>query len=422
MIDKIFGMGMVFIVTIFVARYLGPEQFGMLAYATSLISIFAIAGHLGLAGLVVREIVKHPKKEDETLGTALGLKFFGMCIGVVSLIFFVLFTEDLNSTIFWLVIIMSSALLFQSLEVIDFWFNAHVKAKYASISRLVATSFASIFKILLIISSSTVIYFAIANVIQAIILGIILIYFYYKKSTLKLTQWKFSKSRAKELISQGWLIFLGTIFSIIYLKIDQVMLKWLVGTSEVGIYAVASSISEAWYFIPAAIVASVFPKLIKLKETNEIEYNKRLQQLFDILFILALLFAIFISFSSEFIIINFFGDDYINSAIILTIHIWAALFIFMRTAFSRWILIENVLIFSLITQGLGAITNVGLNYLFVPIYGGVGAAIATLLSYATASYISLLFYKKTRPVFWMMTKAMISPVRYSLDYLRARNG
>lgn len=197
------------------------------------------------------------------------------------------------------------------------------------------------------------------------------------------------------------------------------MLKWMAGSQEVGIFSVAATLSEAWYFIPIAIVTSVFTKLIKLKDSNPEQYQKRLQHLFDLLFMLALVVAVMVSFLAEPLILLMFGKPYVASAPILVVHIWAALFIFMRTAFSRWILIEHVLMFSLLTQGMGALVNVLLNFVLIPKFGGLGAAYATLLSYATASYFALLFYGKTRTIFWMMTKAMLSPVRY-LNVFRLR--
>ena len=115
-----------------------------------------------------------------------------------------------------------------------------------------------------------------------------------------------------------------------------------------------------------------------------------------------------------------FGEVYKNAASILMIHIWAALFIFMRALFSRWIVIEDVLIFSMITHGSGALLNIVLNYILIPQYGGEGAAYATLFSYATSSYFALLLYFKTRPIFWMMTKSLFSPLRYCFDILRGK--
>ena len=190
------------------------------------------------------------------------------------------------------------------------------------------------------------------------------------------------------------------------------MLKWLAGAEEVGIYSVAVTLSEGWYFVPVAIVASFFPRLIEIKQKNPTLYYYRLQQLFDFLLILAFTVAIILTIIAEPLISILFGDAYAASAPILVVHIWTALFIFMRAAFSKWIMIENVLMFSLITQGLGALVNVALNFWLIPQYGGLGAAYATLIAYATASYFALLLHPKTRIIFVMMTKSFLSPIRY----------
>lgn len=420
MAEKVFNLGIAFFVTIFVARYLGPKQFGVLSYAISLVSLFAIAGHMGLSSLVIREIVKKPDELDTTLGTTFFLKLFGISMGFIFLVLFAFISEEIGSNEFWILIIVAASVLFTPFEVIDFWFASQVQSKYTSIAKSIALIISSAFKVLLIVGGASIVLFAYANIIQTLIVALLLIYFYKNNTINLMNNWSFSLVRAKELLSQGWMIFLGSIFAIIYLKVDQVMLKWLVGTEEVGIYSVASTLSEAWYFIPTAIIASLFPKLIKLRESDEKQFNKRLQQVFDLLFMLALSVAILVSLFASPIILLFFGEEYIASATILTIHIWAALFIFMRAAFSKWILIEGALMFSLITQGLGAIANVGLNFLLIPHYEGVGAAYATLISYAVASYISLFVYKKTRPVFWMMSKAIVSPIRYPVIYIKGK--
>jgi len=421
MAEKIINMGLAFVVTIFVARYLGPTQFGILAYAISLSALFAIAGHMGLNGLVVREIVKNPNDLHEIMGTTIVLKSIGYLIGFFALIAFAFFGEEIGSDSFWIMLIVAASLLFKPFDIIDFWFASQVQAKYTAISRTVSLVITSLFKILLVVMAASVVSFAYATLLQSFLGAIMLLYFYNKLKNIPLSTWQNSWSRAKKLFSQGWMIFLGSIFAIIYLKIDQVMLKWLVGSQEVGIYAVAATLSEAWYFIPTAIVASLFPRLIKLRESNEKQFNKRLQQIFDLLFTLAFVVAIAVSLLASPIILLFFGEEYTDSSTILTIHIWAALFIFMRAAFSKWILIENVLMFSLITQGFGALANVGLNFLLIPQYGGEGAAYATLLSYAMASYISLFFYSKSRTVFWMMSKAMLSPLRYPMNYIKGKS-
>ena len=418
--ERLITIGTGFLTTVLLARYLGPEQFGILSYAISLTAIFASAGHMGLAGLVVREVVKFPATKLETLGTSLLLKAAGMAAGFILIAGYALIFENSSSLEFWILLVVSSAVLFQPFDVIDYWFQAQVQAKHTAIARSCATLLSAALKVALVATGAGLMYFAFAHMIQAALGAVFLIVLYRYATRHSILEWKASLTRAGELLKQGWIIYLGSIFAVIYIKIDQVMLKWLVGAEEVGVYSVAAQLSEAWYFVPTAIVASFFPKLIELHAANNKLFNDRLQQIFDFLFILALAVSIAVSLIAQPLISAFFGDSYIEAAPILSIHIWAGIFIFMRALFSRWILIENALMFSLITQGLGALANILLNLLLIPKYGGEGAAVATLLSYSIASYGALFFHKKTRPIFYMMTKSILSPLRYPLAYARRK--
>lgn len=415
MAERLLNIGVGFVTAVLLARYLGPEQFGILAYAISMTAIFASAGHMGLAGLVVREVVKKPDLVPETLGTTFMLKLAGMAIGYALILIYTLTFEQIGSTEFWMLLIVASAIFFQTFDVVEYWFQSQVQAKYPAIAKSTSLVIAAGIKVALVLSGAGVVAFAFAHTAQFMLAALILAMLYKGTTAVSLTTWKASFAKAKELLSQGWIIYLGSIFAVVYMKIDQVMLKWMVGAEEVGVYAVAAQLSEAWYFLPTAIVASFFPKLIKLHEADPARFNQRFQQLFDVLFVLAIFVAILVSLVAGPLIALLFGAEYQNSASILTIHIWAGVFIFMRAAFSRWILIEGALMFSLITQGLGALANIGLNLLLIPQYGGEGAAMATLISYAIASYAALLVHKKTRPVFFMMTKSMFSPVRYAFS-------
>nr|WP_255727807.1 flippase [Rhodohalobacter sulfatireducens] len=416
MSEKIVTMGIGLIVSIFVARYLGPENFGILSYAASLTSLFAISTHLGLHGLAIREIVKYPEDDHQVLGTVFGLKMITAIIATIAFILFAIYTTKPGNEEFWVLCLMAGVILFKPFQVFDFWFQAKVKAKYSSIARGINSLVLALVKIVLVVFSATLLAFAFTYLLSAVLIALLFLFFYKSESNTSLFDWDFNLSRAKHLLSQGWMIMAGSFFAILYLKVDQVMLRWLVNAEEVGVYSVAATLSEAWYFIPGIIVASLFPKLIELRDKSEEKFKLRLQHLFDILSVLALFIAIFITLIADPAIHLLYGLEFQQASVILSIHIWAGIFIFMRAVFSKWILIEDAIAFSMLTHGAGAIANVILNLILIPGYGGVGAAVSTLLSYAMASYISLLFYKKSRPLFWMMSKSLVAPIRYSIKY------
>ena len=418
MVEKVVSLGLLMLVSILVARHLGPESYGTLSYAISLATLFTIATHLGLHGLAIRELVTYPDDHRTTLGTIFYLKLLGALLAIVVYLGFVISTEQIESVEFWVMLLASGFILFKPFEVFDFWFQAQVKAKYSAMARGIATILFALLCTILVIMGAQVIAFAKAYFVQALLIGMLFLLFFKRVSLLPLKELKFSLSRAKGLVRQSWMIMLGTLFAMVYLKVDQIMLRWLVSAEEVGIYSVAARLSETWYFIPTLIVASIFPKLIELRQDNYERFQKRLQQLFDLLFSMALLLAFVVTFISEPLITILYGIEYKGAALILSIHIWAGIFIFMRAAFSKWILIEDAISFSMITHGLGALFNILLNILLIPVWQGIGAATATIISYAIASYLSLVFYKKSRPVFWMMSKAMISPLRYVYGLLK----
>ncbi|MEO1561060.1 MAG: flippase, partial [Cyanobacteria bacterium J06632_19] len=229
-----------------------------------------------------------------------------------------------------------------------------------------------------------------------------------------LINWRFQFSRGKSLLSKSWPLILSSVGTIIYLKIDQIMLGEMIGKEAVGNYAVAAKISEIWYFIPTAVASSVFPSLLKSRENNIKAYKNKLQKLYDNLACLALLIALPITIVSTPVITMLYGEVFREAGLILSIHIWASVFIFMRAALSKWLIAEDLYVFSLVTHGLGAIVNALLNLFLIPNFGGIGAAIATLISYATASYFALFVHSRTVETARMMTLALIFPVRFLL--------
>ncbi len=390
----------------------------MLSYAISLTALFASASHMGLGGLVVREIVKNKEERSVILGTSLALKMIGALLGYALLMLYAYKSEGWLTENFYLILLVSTTMLVLPFSgIITFWFESQVQGKYISVAQLSGALSGAALKVLFVVLGASLTYFAFAHIVQSLITGALLLFLFQKRSIFSIASWKFSVDKAKELLASGWVIFLGSFFAVIYLKIDQVMLRWMVGDTAVGVYSVASTMSEVWYFIPTAIVASFFPRLIELKKEDSGLYHKKLQQIFDILFIIALAVAIAVNLLAPHLIGLLFGAVYQDAGAILVIHVWAALFIFMRAALSKWILVENLLVFSMITQGFGALVNVILNFYLIPLFGGQGAAIATLISYATASYFSLLVTPKSREVFVMMSRAMLSPVRLPYMYL-----
>jgi len=401
--EKILRMAITFFVGVYVARYLGPSNYGLLSYVTSFVVLFSAIATLGLDNIVVRDLVRGEKKRDELLGTTFVLKIIGSILLLGILAVAVRFTTNDNFTNL-LIFIIALATIFHSFNVIDFYFRSKVLSKYAVYAQTISGISSALIKLLLIYFGMGLIYFAAVMVVESVILAIGLITTYTKQK-LNIFNWRTKFDLAKRLLRDSWPLILAGVAISIYMRIDQVMIKEMLGTKAVGNYAVAVRLSEVWYFIPMAITSSVFPAIINAKKVSEKLYYGRLQKLYDLMTWLAIGIALPITFFANDIIRLLFGVQYQDAAGVLIIYIWAGVFVFLGVVSSQYLIVENYTKISFLRTFVGGIVNVILNIIMIPKYGINGAAIATLISYFVATFF-IGFIPKTSKQAVLMLKSL----------------
>ena len=410
MVDKLFRMGVGLFVGIWVARYLGPEQFGAFSYAQSFVGLFAVLATLGLDGIMVRELVKDETKRDVLLGTAFLLRIVA-AIFVLLLLYAstMLNSNDRDTNI--LIFIIASTTVFQSFNVIDFYFQSKVLSKYVAYSNFISLLISSFVKIALILNKAPLVTFAWVALFDSFVLALGFIY-YYKRQKLSIFQWKYDKQVDLSLLKDSWPLILSGMVIAVYMKIDQVMIKEMLGASAVGQYAAAVKISQAWYFIPTVISTSLFPAIINAKKRDSVLYKQRLQKLYNLVVWLAILIAFPMSFIGLDLMELLYGTAYSEAGKILMVHLWAGVFVFIGVAGSKWFICENLQLYTFYRTLTGAITNIALNLVFIREYGAIGAAFATIISQFFATYFLNCISSKTRGQFIMQTKSFFAPFIY----------
>jgi O-antigen/teichoic acid export membrane protein len=219
------------------------------------------------------------------------------------------------------------------------------------------------------------------------------------------------KDIAISLLKDSWPLILSGVVISVYMKIDQVMIKEMMNNEAVGQYSAALRLSEVWYFIPMVIANSLFPAIINAKNQSEKLYYDRLQKLYDFMTWMAIFIALPMTFLSDWLINLLFGEEYHQAGNVLMIHIWASVFVFLGVASSKWFISENLQKYSFYRTLTGAIINILLNYIMIPLYGILGAAMATLISQSIASYFFNITNKKLRYTFLLQTNAILLPLR-----------
>ncbi len=402
--DKVLRIGVGLIVGVWVARYFGPEQFGLFNYVLAFVGLFGVVAALGLQNIVVRDIVRDPSCKGETLGTAALLQLAAGLLSYICLLGILFWLRPEEALTKLLVAVLGSVMLFKASELAVYWFESQVMSKYIVWVQNGSFLAFAIIKVLLILNQGTLISLAWATMAEGFIASFLMLAIFSVKG-FPLQQLRASLARAKSLLADSWPLLLSGIAITAYMKIDQIMLGLMLGDEAVGIYSVAIRISEAWYFVPMIIAGSVFPSILEAKRCDEALYQKRLQYLYDLMVWLSIAIALPITFLSTQIITGLFGLAYSEAGPVLVIHVWASVFVFLGVASGQWFMAENRQILIFQRTVFGAVINVALNYIFIPRFGVIGAAYATVMAQACVGLLYDLFQKETRPMFVMKLKS-----------------
>lgn len=408
--DRVLRLGVGLVVGIWVARYLGAEQYGIYNYALAYVGLFGVLATLGLDTITVRDLVREPVRQDVILGTVFGLKVIGAVVACLMVTTAISVQRPADGLMRLIVFLLAGGLALHAFDAIDFWFQSRVQSKYTVIARNTAFLTTAVIRVLLIQLEAPLLAFVVAG-LGEVALGATGLIVAYRRQGGRLRAWRFDMGCAGQLLKESWPLILSGLAIMIYMRIDLIMLGELVNDRAVGMYAAATRLSEVWYFIPTTIVSSVFPSIIEARKRNEAEYYRRLQQLFDLMAGLALVIAVPMTALSSWVIYVLYAAEYAAAGPILAVHIWAAVFVFLGVAQSPWDVAEGLTRLALMRTVIGAVVNVGLNLLLLPTYGGLGAAIATVVAQACSACLANALSRKTRVILRLQLRALF-PAHY----------
>ena len=384
---QMFSLLVSFFIGAWLARYLGPENYGVLNYVLAFVGLFGLLASLGIDGILNRELVKYPENRDKLLGTAYGLKIIGgsivFLLSVVSSFLF-----SFNPLVKLLIVLFSFSFILQAINVISTYFQSEVKSKNNVKALLLATIISTVLKIVVILAGKGLIWIVFVYVLDALWQGIGFV-IAYNKFGLKIRTWRFDVKLSKTMLSNSWPLMLAYAAGAVYLKVDQVIIGSILGDRDLGIYAAAVKLVEVWYFVPGIICISLFPAIVNAKKTNNQLYLDRLKNLYILMAAIPIVIAIPVTLFAKQIIYILFGSGYLEAVNILKIYIWSSLGIFLGIAANQYLITENLVKTVFVLNCVAMIVNIGLNLVFIPVYGLTGAAYVSLISYLVVPSIVL---------------------------------
>lgn len=408
--SRVFRICISLLISTWIARYLGPARYGTLQYALAFCSFFLPLSTAQMGPVTTRDLVESPDLKNTILGSAFTLQLAGGVFAAALAIGAIFALAPNDATLQLLIAVISLKFIFNSLQPIENWFESKVASKFRVLASNLAFVIVTTLELCLILYQAPLIAFAFTIILETLIFSSGLVFFYYQDGESVLN-WKTDLQSIKYLIRESFPLILSSTAWMIYTSIDRVMLGNMVDRSTVGIYSSAATLSESLSFLPIIICSSLYPAIIQAKNQSRSIYQARLQKFYDLLSGLAYGLILLLLPLSGVLITSLYGSSYQSAVPILMVYLWSCLFSFQGIAQSKWIVSEGLQKFDFYSRLAGLVTNVLLNLMLIPKYQGMGAAVATLISYAVGGYLYFLLVPQTRANAMLMTKALCLPVR-----------
>ncbi len=378
-----------FLVSALVARHLGPENYGLFNYVIGFGGLFALVSGFGTNAILGRELLNHPEKKGLILGNAIIL-YISSSILLILLINSVAFFSDPDIYTRQLIFVFSLTFVFQPISVFDIYFQSEVKAKLTTVVQLFVSLISIVFKLLGIFLGFYVGWFILVLVIEGLT-SVLLTTGLFLRSGIK-PVFVPNPTLLRHMLIAAFPFMLSIISTGVYMKIDQVMIKHMLNTTETGLYSVAVRLAEAWYFVPNIISASIFPAIINARRVNKTIYYNRISRLLLLMFSLSLIVILPFTLLAHPIITLLFGEAYIGAYKPFIVYIWSSIPIFLLPTLAAYMTAEYHGYRFLFVSVLGAIVNIVLNLIFIPQFGIIGSAYATLIAYCIPTFILLILF------------------------------
>lgn len=387
---RVFTMGVSFLTTLYIARALGPTNFGELDYALAIISVFSPLAAFGLINVLQRELIKNPEKRNELTGTAFILNLgFAFLATLLVILFALTFHVEYLAQV--LIIILSTTYVLGTFQLLQQDFYARAASKVPSLITMGVWTMTSIGKVLVLMEGKGIIWLALVTVGEQLLYAIALTYVYkrYAQGTMRL--WKFSPEHVPLFLKTGAAIALVGFFSLVYARIDQVFIRNMIDARALGLYSSGVRLVELWNILPALVLSGLYPALVQAHETSPSLYKSRMRKIFLVLLVSSIGISLFLFVAAPLLMKTIFGPEFVDGIPSLRIYSWSIIGTFLGQYVMNILFTDDYRKVLIATNIIPALINIGLNLWLIPIAGIVGAAYATVIAYSITPLTPFLF-------------------------------
>ncbi len=391
------------VVSMITARYLGPSNYGVITYASSIVAFVVPIVQLGFNGILVQMFVDKPDESGKTIGTSTVMTTISSLLGIVGIWAFTGIVNRGETDTIIVSVLYSISMFFQMTEMIQYWYQSKLLSKYVSQISLISRLIVSVYKIYIIATGKSIYWFAVVNSFDFLLISVGLFLVYRKLEGQKLS---FSLKLAKEMLSKGKHFIISGMMVSVFAQTDKIMLKLMISDEASGFYSAAVTCAGMTVFFFTAIIDSMRPVIFKNKKKDPRQYEKNTVLLYSIIIYMALAQSVVLTLFAEPITTILYGKEFLPSVPVLRIITWYSTFSYLGAARIIWFLSEEKEKYLWVTNIIGAVINLIGNFVLIPVLGACGAAIASLLTQFITNFALNLVIKPLRENGKLMIKAL----------------
>lgn len=389
-----------FFVGLWLARYLGPEDYGIYNYVISFTTIIITISQFGTTEILIKKILDLPETTASSLKAGFDLRML-LSFGLFALfmLYIFLFEEDRTRSYLCISIV---AIFFQPFEVVDSFFRAKVMSQKSSIGRMSQLAISSLLKIALIIYKAPLIWFYLVFVFDGIFYAAMVMSAYLKENENFLS-FKASISTIKEIVRESFPLMVIAVTTLMLARFDLVLIGKLLTKVDVGLYSAASKTIEIGSLFSVIVSLSLYPAILNARKSNREVYEKRMATLNNFLVAGGMVLSLCVFFLAKPLIVVLFGNNFGPSQEILQILSFNILFVSFYQVSYRWYLSENLQHLMMIKTLIAVIFNISLNIILIQNLGIKGAAYGSLVTSFIFHFLYEAFSRRTRECFRINT-------------------
>lgn len=385
-----------FSVNILVARCLSTNDNGIINYALSWISFYNAIASLGINNVINKFTNDNISESNKVLNTAIIFRILSGFLGIIFVYITVLCLNPEENTVLMVALIQSLSIMFAAGDTLVFWFRYKKEANIVAKLRILAFLFSAVIRIIAIMFLENIYIYTLGVVLETLIFSLLLIYEYRKRYTKKIVA---SLGTMKMILKSSYPFIFSAVLATLYAQTDKIMLKSMLDNNAVAYYSISVTLAGLMSIIVSAIIEGFRPEILLQKNNkNMVEYHLRLRQAYCITFWICILYGIFITFFSKQVIYILYGEKYLPAQPALALIVWYTSFSYFGTINNIYMVAENQEKWVQLTTLVGAVVNIILNYLFIPILGIQGAALASLATQFIANFIMPFMIKDLREI------------------------